>query len=79
MATTPKQSIPVTDEMKRAGAAVLASRPELTTEELATEVYRAMVDAGPGIPVFGTGVVRDEVADAQVLDGGGDDRKKREP
>jgi hypothetical protein len=76
MATTPKQPIPVTDKMKRAGAAVLASSPELQKEELVTEVYRAMVEAG--IPEFGTRPVQDEVADAQVLDGGGDERKKRE-
>jgi hypothetical protein len=74
---SPTQPIRVTDNMKRAGAAVLASSSGLPKEELAAEVYRAMVEAEPGIPV-GTGPVRDEVADAQVLDGGGDERKKRE-
>ena len=44
----------VTDEMIAAGAAALAAGEDMSVEDLVTAIYRAMVDAIPPVPVYGT-------------------------
>jgi hypothetical protein len=75
MANTPRTPTPVTDGMKKAGVAVLASSAALPKDELVAAIYRAMADAAGG----STRLAQDEVAAATVADGGGDERKKPKP
>ena len=74
MSIAPKPPFAVTDKMKRAGAAVLERSAQMPKDELAAAVFKAMVEAE-----LGSELAREEVAAASVLDGGGDERKKREP
>jgi hypothetical protein len=76
MAKVSKPQILVTGAMKKAGAAVIAKDPGSSDEELAVRVYRAMADAEPSIPVYGTRMIRDKALLALL--GEGDDRKKPE-
>jgi hypothetical protein len=77
MPTTTKIPLPVTAAMKKAGAAVIAKDPGSSDEELAVRVYRAMAEAEPPVPVYGTRMVRDQALLSLI--GEGDERKKKQP